>query len=51
MKAEESINIPNASHAVRKLGEQVKSTFHIFRMLMRKYGENIEVVDPMLRNN
>lgn len=20
-------------------------------MLMRKYGENIEVVDPMLRNN
>ena len=33
------------------MAEQVKSTFQVFRMLIRKYGENIEVVDPMLRNN
>jgi vacuolar-type H+-ATPase subunit I/STV1 len=37
--------------AVKKISEQVKNTFHLFRMLMRKYAENIEVVDPMLRNN
>ena len=41
----------NQSLAVRKMAEQVKSTFQVFRMLIRKYGENIEVVDPMLRNN
>lgn len=51
LKAEAAIGMPGASQAVKKLGEQVKNTFHLFRMLIRKYGENIEVVDPMLRNN
>jgi hypothetical protein len=33
------------------LAEKVVNTFRIFRMLICKYAENIEVVDPMLRNN
>jgi hypothetical protein len=41
----------NSTAAIKKISEQVKNTFHLFRMLMRKYAENIEVVDPMLRNN
>ena len=41
----------SSTAAVKKISEQVKHTFHLFRMLLRKYAENIEVVDPMLRNN
>lgn len=37
--------------AVRRICIKVQKTFRLFRMLIRKYGENIEVVDPMLRNN
>jgi hypothetical protein len=29
----------------------VIKTFCLFRTLIRRYSENIEVVDPMLRNN
>ncbi len=41
----------SSTAAIKKISEQVKHTFHLFRMLLRKYAENIEVVDPMLRNN
>lgn len=40
-----------SSLAVKRLAEQVEKTFSLFRVLIRKYAENIEVVDPMLRNN
>ena len=36
---------------MRKLAEQVKTSFASIRSLFRKYGENIEVVDPQLKNN
>ena len=39
------------SKAVRKLSEQIKSTFSGLRALFRKYAENIEAVDPQLKNN
>ena len=39
------------SHAVRRLADQIKLSFKSLRELMRKYGENIEVVDPQLKNN
>lgn len=39
------------SRAVRKLAEQIKKSFIAFRILMRKYQENIELVDPQLKNN
>ncbi len=39
------------SRAVRRLAEQIKSTFASMRGLFRKYAENIEVVDPQLKNN
>jgi len=32
--------------AVRKLAEEIRRSFAKFRQLMRKYEENIEVVDP-----
>ena len=49
--AEKLSSKASSTAAIKKISEQVKNTFHLFRMLMRKYGENIEVVDPMLRNN
>ena len=51
MQAEKLSAKVTSTAAVKKISEQVKNTFHLFRMLMRKYAENIEVVDPMLRNN
>lgn len=34
------------SGAVRKLAEYIKKSFNNLRLLIRKYGENVEVVDP-----
>jgi vacuolar-type H+-ATPase subunit I/STV1 len=42
---------PMQSKAVRKLADQIKQTMHTFRVLVRKYNENVEVVDPQLKNN
>lgn len=39
------------SKAMRKLCEQVKVSFKNLRHLFRKYSENIEAVDPQLKNN
>ena len=42
---------PNQSKAVRILAEKIKKTFQDFRQLLKKYEQNIEVVDPQLKNN
>mgnify|MGYP007047795559 CR=1 FL=1 len=42
---------PNQSKAVRILAEKIKKTFVDFRTLLKKYEQNIEVVDPQLKNN
>lgn len=39
------------SKAVRKLAEGIRKSFAELRNLFRKYGENIEGVDPQLKNN
>ncbi len=39
------------SRAVRKLAELIKKSFMNLRLLFRKYEENIEGVDPQLKNN
>lgn len=39
------------SRAVRKLAEQIRKAFADIRALLRKYQENIELVDPQLKNN
>jgi len=39
------------SKAIRKLAESIKTNFQNLRMLFRKYAENIESIDPQLRNN
>jgi len=39
------------SQAVRKLADRIQKSLNSLRMLMRKYAENIEVVDPQLKNN
>jgi len=39
------------SKAVRKLAEGIRKSFGSLRTLFRKYGENIEGVDPQLKNN
>jgi hypothetical protein len=36
---------------VRSLAERIKKAFLDFRQLLRKYEQNIEVVDPQLKNN
>ena len=39
------------SKAVRWLAEKIKKSFKDLRELFKKYQQNIEVVDPQLRNN
>lgn len=39
------------SKAVRVLAEKIKKSFKDLRNLFKKYQQNIEVVDPQLRNN
>lgn len=41
----------NESKAVRSLAAKIKKTFMDLRALFKKYQQNIEVVDPQLRNN
>lgn len=42
---------PTQSKAVRNLAEKIKKSFQDFRSLLKKYEQNIEVVDPQLKNN
>ena len=42
---------PTQSKAVRNLAERIKKAFNDFKNLLRKYDQNIEVVDPQLKNN
>lgn len=42
---------PSQSKSVRKLAENIRSSFMNQRLLFRKYDNNIEVVDPQLKNN
>jgi hypothetical protein len=39
------------SQSIRLLAEKIRTVFQKFRMLLRKYENNIELVDPQLRNN
>ena len=39
------------SKAVTQLAEKVKTSFNAYRILMQKYQQNIETVDPELKNN
>lgn len=39
------------SQSVRLLAERIRGAFQKFRVLLRKYETNIELVDPQLRNN
>lgn len=42
---------PAQSKAVRNLAERIKKSLQDFRVILRKYDQNIEVVDPQLKNN
>lgn len=42
---------PTQSRAVRNLAERIKKIYQDFKSLLRKYEQNIEVVDPQLKNN
>ena len=42
---------PDQSRAVRALAEKVRNSFLNVRSLLRKYEQNIEIVDPQLKNN
>ncbi|CAG9321179.1 unnamed protein product [Blepharisma stoltei] len=42
---------PMQSHPIRKLADKIRQAFTAFRTLFRKYDQNIEVVDPQLKNN
>ena len=39
------------SQAMRRLSERIRKSFQSMRELLRKYSENIEIVDPQLKNN
>lgn len=42
---------PDQSRAVRALAERIRNSFMNLRNLLRKYEQNIEIVDPQLKNN
>lgn len=42
---------PAQSKAVRNLAERIKKSLQDFRVILRKYDQNIEKVDPQLKNN
>ena len=42
---------PDQSKAVRNLAEHIRNSFLNIRYLLRKYEQNIEIVDPQLKNN
>lgn len=42
---------PTQSNAVRNLAQRIKKVFIDFKSLLKKYDQNIEVVDPQLKNN
>jgi len=39
------------SRAIRKLADKIKQAFNDIRSLFKKYSDNIEFVDPQLKNN
>jgi hypothetical protein len=39
------------SNTVTQLAKKVKTSFNAYRILIRKYGKNIELADPQLKNN
>ena len=41
----------NQCKSVRFIAERIKQSFMSIRLLLRKYEENIEIVDPQLKNN
>ena len=41
----------NQCKSVRYVAERIKQSFMNIRLLLRKYEENIEIVDPQLKNN
>jgi hypothetical protein len=49
-------NIPNLllvgqANSVQVLAYKIRETLTCFRMLVKKYSENLDAVDPQLRNN
>ena len=53
LSAEEITNTlkPGQANSVSALAEKIKQTFNCFRVLLRKYSENIDALDPQLKNN
>jgi hypothetical protein len=43
--------MPTPTKCIRNLGEKIKQGFIGLRLLFRKYAQNIEIVDPQLKNN
>ena len=41
----------NQCKSVRYVSERIKQSFMNIRLLLRKFDENIEIVDPQLKNN
>mmetsp|Transcript_24684 Transcript_24684/g.38405 ORF Transcript_24684/g.38405 Transcript_24684/m.38405 type:complete len:314 (-) Transcript_24684:13-954(-) len=42
---------PGQAPSMRVIAEKIQQSFHCFRILLNKYRENIDAVDPQLKNN
>lgn len=53
LKAAEALirRMSTPTRCIRNLAEKIKQAFIGLRMLLRKYSQNIEIVDPQLKNN
>ena len=39
------------ANSIQILADKIRETITCFRMLVKKYSENLDAVDPQLRNN
>ena len=51
LAAEQILRVKRHSQAARNLADQIKKAFIDMRQLFKRYEQNIEVVDPQLKNN
>jgi hypothetical protein len=42
---------PGQAHSIQVLADKIRQTVSCFRILLNKYSENLDSVDPQLKNN
>ena len=51
LAAEKIQNVPGQSKAIQILADKIRQSVSCFRILLSKYSDNLDSVDPQLKNN